>query len=92
MINNETGETIIKIKGLTKDAIKKNNVTFEMLATLLSEDFKLTFNQNKWFKSLEKANIQNLEQVYTLKVTGNKRDLIYKGGKLVESKPVLITQ
>jgi DNA polymerase elongation subunit (family B) len=85
-------EEIIKIKGLTKDAIKQNNITFEILATLLSEDYKLTFNQNKWFKSFEKANIQILEQIYTLKVTSLKRNLIYEDGKLVNTRPIIIQE
>ena len=48
-----------------------------MLTTLLTKDYKLTFNQNKWFKSLSEANIKIVDQIYTLQVTGNKRKLIY---------------
>jgi hypothetical protein len=48
-----------------------------LLTTLLTKDYKLTFNQNKWFKSLSEANIKIVDQIYTLQVTGNKRKLIY---------------
>ena len=40
-----------------------------MLTTLLTKDYKLTFNQNKWFKSLSEANIKIVDQIYTLQVT-----------------------
>jgi hypothetical protein len=56
----------------------------------LFEDYKLTFFQRKWFRSLSEANIKILEQTYLLKVTNNKRDLVYKDGKLVGTKPLTI--
>lgn len=88
--NTFTGDKIIKIKGLTKESIIKNNITLDNLIPLLNSGEKSIYSQNKWFRNLNEANIQILEQVYTLKVTGNKRDLIYKNGKLVETKPILI--
>ena len=83
-------EEIIKIKGFNKDAIKKNKINLDILSILLTEDFKLTFNQNKWFRNLMDANIQILEQIYTLKVTNLKRNLVYKNNKLVGTKPLKI--
>jgi len=100
LTNDQTGESVIKVKGLTKDAIKRNNVTFELLTTLLTKDYKLTFNQNKWFKSLSEANIKIVDQIYTLQVTDSKRrgreegggrDLIYVNGNLVRTNPILIS-
>jgi len=83
-------EEIIKIKGFNKDAIKNNKINLDILSILLTEDFKLTFNQNKWFRNLMDANIQILEQIYTLKVTNLKRNLVYKNNKLVGTKPLKI--
>ncbi len=38
-------EEIIKIKGLTKEAIKNNGITLENLEILLNKDYKSAFNQ-----------------------------------------------
>jgi hypothetical protein len=59
--NSITGEKVIKIKGLSKDLIIKNNITLDLLEILLNKDYKLVFNQDKWFKSISQANIQILE-------------------------------
>ena len=87
-----TYEEIIKIKGLSKQAIKNNKITLDSLSTLLNKDHKLAFNQIKWFKNISNANINILEQIYTLKVTGNKRELIYssRDGKLVNTVPFIL--
>jgi len=42
--------------------------------------------QSKWFRNLSEGQINILEQVYTLKVTENKRQLIYKNNKLIGTK------
>jgi hypothetical protein len=88
--NIKSGESIIKIKGLTKEAIKRNNITIELLENLLHKDYKLTFKPNKWFKSLNKANIQILEQIYTIQTTDSKRELIYSNGKFINTKALQI--
>jgi hypothetical protein len=67
----KTNEEIIKIKGLTKETIK-NNITLENLKQLLIKDNKLEAKQTKWFKSLTEGQINLKEQIYSLKVTGNK--------------------
>lgn len=55
------------------------------------KDKLLTKTQNKWFRNLNKAQIQILEQVYTLQVTNNKRELIYnKNNKLIKTNPYVI--
>lgn len=68
---------IVKIKGVTSKAIKSNSVGLEMFKGLLFKDFGVEIRQNKWFKSLINADITIKDQIYTLKVTNNKRDLIY---------------
>jgi hypothetical protein len=50
----------------------------------------MSINQSKWFRSVSEANIKILEQTYELKVTGNKRELIYVDGKLSSTKPLVI--
>jgi hypothetical protein len=74
-----------RLKGCcaSKEAIKNNNITIDSLSQLLNKDYKLAINQVKWFKSIHLANINVLEQVYTLQVTGNKRELIYLDNKLI---------
>jgi len=84
-------EEIIKIKGLTKEAINNNNITLDSLEILLNKDYKLSFKQNKWFKNINKSNINILEQIYTLQVTASKREIIYSNeGKLIGTKPIHI--
>jgi hypothetical protein len=61
--NNGAGAEIIKIKGLTKEAIRNNNITLDTLSILLNKNHKLAFNQIKWFKNLIQANIQVLDQI-----------------------------
>ena len=89
-INNEE---IIKIKGLlrTKESIWKHGLNIEILKTLLKKDSDLNLTQDKWFKSLSEGSIQILEQTYSLKVTANKRKLIYNSEQiLVNTSPILI--
>jgi hypothetical protein len=81
-------EEIIKIKGLSKASIKNSNINIELLSGLLFKDSNLTFKQEKWFRSLSKANIEIIDQIYTLKVTGNKRKLIYDNDKLINTLPL----
>jgi len=88
--NTKNGESIIKIKGLTKESIQKNNITIDLLENLLEKDYKLTFKQNKWFKSLYKANIQILDQIYTIQTTDSKRELIYSNGKFINTKAIVL--
>jgi len=57
----ENGETIIKIKGLIKNSL--NNITFDMLFSLLNKDKFVELEQEKWYKLLENANIEVLKQI-----------------------------
>ena len=87
-INNEE---IIKIKGLSKESIWKHGLNIEILETLLKKDSDLKLTQDKWFKSLAEGSFQILEQTYSLKVTANKRKLIYNSEQiLVNTSPILI--
>ena len=67
------GEFIYKIKGLKKDT----DLCFQDFKKLLIKNSLLTKNQNKWSRNLSEGKITILNQIYTLKVTENKRRLIY---------------
>lgn len=89
-LKGESGE-IIKVKGLSKEAIINNSVTIDVLELLLHKDYKLSFKQNKWFKNISKGNIKVLEQVYTLQTTSLKRELVYdEENKFIATKPILL--
>jgi hypothetical protein len=86
-------ESIIKIKGVSKEAIQNNNITLESLEALLIKDSNIQINQNKWFRYLDKGTINILDQTYDLKVTSNKRELIYsEDGKFIGTNPLKIDQ
>ena len=73
-------------KGITKEGL--NSINIEVLESLLYKDSKLEVLQDKWYKDLTSGTITIKDQLYTLKVTGNKRELIYQENKLVGTKPV----
>jgi hypothetical protein len=60
--------------------------------SLLKKDALLLKHQNKWKRNLSEGHINILEQVYTLKVTDNKRKLIYKNNKLIGTKAYKIVK
>jgi hypothetical protein len=58
---------------------------------LLNKESFIQKLQIKWRKNLEEGNISVINQLYTLKVTDNKRKLIYdNNNKLVLSIPYVI--
>ena len=79
---------ITKVKGY------KNKISFDSLESLLDlkdnniQNIKLT--HDKWFRSFEKGEILMKEQIYTLTPTQNKRELIIKNNKIVNTKPYTI--
>lgn len=82
------GKIIYKVKGLSHETqLSKHD--FE---NLLFKNAFIEKTHTKWFRSLSNAEIQLLEQVYTLKVTDNKRRLIYKKGKLINTIPYIINE
>lgn len=88
-LETEDGKIIYKVKGLSHD-IKLNKNEFENL--LFKQSFLEKF-QSKWRKFLNKGYIEILEQIYTLKITENKRKLIYnENGKLISTKPYIINE
>jgi DNA polymerase type B, organellar and viral len=77
---------IIKIKGA------KKNVKFEDMKSLLIKDNKLLIEHQKWYKNISNRTIFIRDELYSLMVTGNKRQLIYKNNKLVGTKPFIINE
>jgi hypothetical protein len=75
------GNQIIKIKGLSKDNLSSLNLSD--LDRLLVKNSKLEFNQSKWYRNISSANINIKDQLYTLKVTNNKRKLLYNNNDLL---------
>jgi len=86
----DSGEVIKKIKGLSSKSL--NEITIDELKELLNKDSKFKAKQEKWYKDISSGNISIKEQIYTLKVTGNKRDLIYDNDKLIDSKSIIINK
>jgi DNA polymerase type B, organellar and viral len=86
LVDKDTGQEIIKVKGY-----KNKNITFNELKSLLKLNKKLELNHEKWFKSIVNSNIIIKNQIYTLKVTNNKRNLMYnKANILFDSKPFIL--
>jgi len=81
----DSGEEIVKVKGLKHDVISK--LHFSDLEALLIQDSTREFNQEKWFKSVIKGEISTSNEIYTLKVTSNKREQIYIDGIYTNTKP-----
>jgi len=86
-----SGEVIKKIKGLSSEVLSE--ITFDDLLDLLNKDSKIEAKQEKWYKDISSGNISIKEQIYTLKVTNNKRDLLYdNNNQLIDSKPIVINK
>jgi hypothetical protein len=80
------GEVIYKVKGLSHD-IKLSEKEFNHL---LYKDALLKKDQTKWARNLSEGHIKLCEQIYTLSVTDNKRELVYSNNKFVGTKPYII--
>jgi DNA polymerase elongation subunit (family B) len=87
----ETEDSIvIKVKGLNTKELKLTKEDFE---SLLNKDVLLEKEQTKWFRSIKDAQILLKRQLYTLKVTSNKRELIYdSNNRLIATKPLVINE
>ena len=79
---------IIKVKGLKFN--KFNKLSYQDLVKLLVKDYNITRTQEKWFKDFSNSTIKIKDQLYTLKVTENKRELIYYNKILLGTKPFII--
>jgi hypothetical protein len=79
------GLEFTKVKGL------KVKLSLNQLEYLLSEP-KLDLDQEKWYKDLSKAVISIKEDGYSLRATAFKRNLVFKKGKLIDTKNRVFTK
>jgi len=84
----ESDEFIHKVKGLKHEV----DLTFEDFEKLLVKDFYIEKSQTKWSRNLSEGKINLLNELYTLKITDNKRQLVYKNNKLVGNKAYKIDE
>ena len=86
----KNGIIISKVKGLKHDIAK--NLTMSDFEKLLFKDSEFSKSQIKWKRNLEQGKITLIDELYTLKVNDNKRQLIYnKKGKLIGTKEYVIS-
>lgn len=85
----EDNKLIHKVKGLSHDI----KLTFNDFESLLYKDSFIEKSQVKWRKSLSDAHIRVLNELYTIKLTENKRKLIYdNNNKLISTVPFIIDE
>ena len=78
------GKVIYKVKGLKHEV----ELTKDDFINLLFEKSFLEKTQTKWIKNLTGGNIEVRNDLYTLKITNNKRELIYnKDNELINTIP-----
>jgi hypothetical protein len=82
-LETDSGKLVIKVKGL-KDTTTLNYDDFK---NLLYKNFIVERSHNKWFRNLSESKINIIAQIYSIKVTDNKRELIYdNNNKLISTK------
>ncbi len=75
----------VRIKGL------KNPIAYENLKTLLQKDSSLEIKQEKWYSDVSNGNFHIKDEIYTLMVTGNKRELLYnKENIFYDTHPLIL--
>jgi DNA polymerase type B, organellar and viral len=79
-------EEIVRIKGL------KQPISYEKLKSLLKKDSNLSIEQIKWFKNIMEGTIETNDQLYSLTITDNKREVIYDDNTFIETLPYYLNQ
>ena len=88
-LETEDGKIIHKVKGLNHNI----DLTLSDFESLLYKDNYIQKLQTKWRKFLGDGHIKVLDELYTLKITENKRKLIYNNNnKLVGTVPYIINK
>ena len=78
---------VVRVKGL------KNPISYKELKSLLVKDSKLEISQDKWLKDYAEGRITIRNEIYSLMVTGNKRELLYGDNNiLTDTKPLFIKE
>ena len=76
---------VSRVKGL------KDKISFFEIKPLLKKDSTLVLKQDKMFKNLSEAHIFVQEEIYTLMLTENKRELIFnKDNIFIDTKPYIL--
>ena len=82
-------KVIYKVKGLSHDV----ELTRNEFENLLFKQSTLEKFKTKWRKILNEGHIEVLDQMYTIKVTENKRKLIFnENNKLIKTEPLNIDE
>lgn len=80
------GYEYTKVKGL------KDSITFDELKPILKKGECIKLSQDKWYKDIGQSHITVKDEVYTLMVTDNKRELIFNNDNIfVDTKPLKLT-
>jgi len=83
----ENGQFIHKVKGLNHDV----SLEFKDFKNLLIKDTFVNKSQSKWFRNLSESKINILDQLYSIKITNNKRKLIYnRNNTLIRTENYII--
>ena len=83
LVNNKY-DNIVKVKGLN------SNILFYELNMILYKNSSITKYQEKWYRKWDEGKIFIRNEIYSLLVTNNKRQLIYNScGKLIGTKPYI---
>jgi hypothetical protein len=75
---------IVKVKGV------KDPITFKDLKKILKKGAKLDIMQEKWKRDISTSSILITPSPYTLSLNNNKRQLLFKKGKLVGTSPIIL--
>ena len=87
--NSNKIKEFVKIKGYVNN---NDNINLKNLKTLLKKNKSLELYHNTWWSDLQQGDITIRESLYSLKVTGNKRKLIYKNNKFIGTTPFIINE
>jgi DNA polymerase type B, organellar and viral len=88
-LQTEDDKVIYKVKGLKHEV----DLTLTDFESLLYRESLLEKFQNKWRKNLSEGSIEVKDELYTLRVTNNKRKLIFdENNKLIQSLPFIINE
>jgi len=79
-------EEISVIKGLTM------NVPHDTFKELLMENNVVQFHQEKWKRDLGEGTIKVQDMLHSLKITSNKRKIIYENGIFTRTEPLVLNE
>ena len=78
-------EELVKVKGL------KNPLGYWKLKSLLYKNEKLEIKQDKWYRYLNEGYINIINEIYSLSITENKREIIYDStDRFVNTMPLML--